>query len=321
MRRLGLELTDRCNLACRHCLRRINHHRRDLDTALAEAALAEAARLGFEAAVFTGGEPTLHRDFVRLVRAATAAGLGLTVVTNGQRPQPLWEALQDAGVRENLVVALSLEAATPERFDAVRGAGAYRRFVTACAGLVARRARIRLNATLGPWNRGELPAIATLAYQLGAEGLTVASYQPAGDLAGAADLPALAALHAEIEAAAALAPLPVRLGYEPITRRATHLCATLALDDLNVDHLGRVTFCCQLSTLRHAVAADTVVVAALSEGVGAAVAAQARQVAGFLENKLHAWRDGPPEPLDAHPCAYCVRSFSRAMQGAQRRAA
>lgn len=322
MRRLGLELTDRCNLACAHCLREINHDCSDLDPALAERAIAEAARLGFAEAVFTGGEPTLHKSFVRLVRAAVAAGLKLTVVTNGQRPAPLFEALADAGVREAVTVALSLESADPERFDAVRGKRAYRRFVTACAGLVARKARIRLNATIGPWNRTELPAIAALAHQLGAEGLTVTSYQPtSGPLEGYDGIAALAALHTEIEAAAALAPLPVRLAYEPVTRRATHLCSTLALDEINVNHRGEATFCCQLSTLRDSAHPESVVVAELREGVAAVAAAQARQVAAFLENKLHTWRDGVPEPMDAHPCSYCLRTFGQFANGGLRRAA
>ena len=122
---------------------------------------------------------------------------------------------------------------------------------------------------------------------------------------------------ASAETAARSAPLPVRLSFEPITRRATHLCSTLALEDLNVDHRGRVTFCCQLSSLYRSPEPGSVVVGELGElGFAGAAGAQARRVASFLEAKIRAWRHGPPLSSDVHPCQYCLRVFEqRATQG------
>lgn len=322
MRRIGFELTDRCNLACAHCLRETNADRRNLATAAAEAAFADAARLGFDEAVFTGGEPTLHPDFGRLARSAVAAGLRLTIVTNGQRPAALWDAFRDAGVAAAATAALSLEAADEAAFDAVRGPRTYRRFMLTLAGLRARGVAVKFSATVGPWNRRQWPRILALAAQLGVGGVSVACYQPADrGLAEPANIRELAELHAFIEAAAAAAPLPVTLSYEPLTARATHLCATLALEELNVNHRGEVTFCCQLSTLHAARHPEAVVVGRLDDGLPSLIGAQGRNVAAFLEAKAHAWRDGVPEEGDRNPCAYCLRVFGQVARRGVRHAA
>lgn len=322
MRRIGFELTDRCNLACAHCLRETNADKRNLPAADAERAFADAALLGFEEAIFTGGEPTLHPAFGRLVRGAVAAGLRVVIVTNGQRPAPLWEVFRDAGVCASAVVSLSLEAADEAAFEAVRGPRTYRRFMTTLAGLQARGVAVRFSATVGPWNRRQWPRILSLAAQLGVREVSVACYQPA-DRAIDENLTIreLAELHAFIEGASAAAAVAVTLAYEPITARATHLCATLALNELNVNHRGEVTFCCQLSTLHHAAYPEAVVVGRLSDGLPSLIGAQARNVAAFLEAKAYAWRDGAPAEGDHNPCAYCLRVFGQVARHGVRHAA
>jgi hypothetical protein len=178
--------------------------------------------------------------------------------------------------------------------------------------LKVRGVRTAFNVTIGPWNRRQWPHILSIAAQLGVDGVSVASYQPTQhDLPGYDGIRDLRELHAEIEAAALSSVVPVTLSYEPVTERPLHLCSTLSLNDLNVNHRGEVTFCCQLSTLYHSPRPEAVVVAKLEDGVGPAVAAQARNVAGFLENKVHAWRNGPPRPGDEHPCTYCLRTFGQ----------
>ena len=316
MRRIGFELTDRCNLACTHCLRSINHDRANVNTAVVRAALLEAANLGFEETVFTGGEPTLHPDFISLAEDALLAGLQLTVVTNGQRPEPLWEVYRQVESVKGFTVALSLEGADEATFNLVRGKHAYRRFMQTVLGLQARQINVRFSATIGPWNREQLGPILTLAHDLSVDGVSLAAYQPTMRDKGIMDTDDYADLVQAMEAAARSARVPVILSYEPLTDRATHQCSTLSLEDLNVNHLGQLTFCCQLSSLYQSPNPDAIVVGELkSLDVAGAVAAQLRSVATFLEKKLHAWREGPPQESDRHPCSYCLRVFGQHTEG------
>jgi MoaA/NifB/PqqE/SkfB family radical SAM enzyme len=323
MHRLGIELTDRCNLACRHCLREINHDRGNFNTELLLRTLFEASKLGIREIVFTGGEPTLHPDFALLARHAVEQKLTVTVISNGQRPEPLWEALQSESVKRNLTVALSIEAADEEAFEAIRGKRTYRRLMNTVLGLKARNARSRFSVTIGPWNRGQWVPLLSLAARLGIDAVSVATYQPtAHDLETPGTIDEVRALQNEIESAAAMSLVPVILSYEPVTGNAGHLCSTLALQDLNLNHKGEFTFCCQLSTLYQSPNPDAVVVAGLAEaGLSGGIDAQAKAVAAFLRTKLTAWKEGPPVASDAHPCSYCLRTFGQATQRRTRDAA
>lgn len=312
MRRIGFELTDRCNLACRHCLRNINAERRYLDETLVKRTLAEAALLGFVEAVFTGGEPTLHPNLSGMANAAFDASLALTIVTNGQRSEPLWKALAHHRARALATVALSLEAADEAGFESVRGKKTWRRFLHTMLGCQARHIRTILSATIGPWNLHQAQPIVNLAHQLGLSGVSLAAYQPTVRPLGGYNIEEYATLTSHLEAVAKLAPLPVTLSFEPITLRATHLCSTLSLNDININYRGEATFCCQLSSLYHAPEPNKIVVANLAEcRLEDVIVRQVERVAAFLQEKLVAWRQGPPFSDDRHPCLYCLRAFSQ----------
>ncbi|MBN1893327.1 radical SAM protein, partial [bacterium] len=68
---IDMELTERCDNACIHCL--INRPENDaaargfeMDTRFAKDILRQAAELGCLTVRFTGGEPLLREDFVDL---------------------------------------------------------------------------------------------------------------------------------------------------------------------------------------------------------------------------------------------------------------
>jgi len=134
---LDLILGYDCNLACDYCTC-IGMEDRALTTAAAVAALREGRRDGFARVSFTGGEPTLRRDLLGLVR--TAKELGYTSVklqTNGlllAEPRNL-ERLRDAGVDRFHVSIHTHERAAYERL--VQREGTHAAMVAALRNLVA----------------------------------------------------------------------------------------------------------------------------------------------------------------------------------------
>jgi len=104
--KLRLLLTNSCNKNCVFCLNDFQnkpekgHPGYFLDSGLALIAITAyhnvAVKLGYRAQVyFSGGEPTLHRDFEYLVRAAKRAGCRVTVNTNGTFEPHLLNVLRE----------------------------------------------------------------------------------------------------------------------------------------------------------------------------------------------------------------------------------
>lgn len=128
-----------CNLACDYCTITPEMRRRSLPAAAVLRALSEGRRRGFDAVAFSGGEPTIFRDLLGLVRAARAAGYGdVKLQTNGLLlgHEPNLEALLAAGVTR---FHLSIHTHEAEAYDAlVRRAGAYPAMVAGLDALVAR---------------------------------------------------------------------------------------------------------------------------------------------------------------------------------------
>jgi mycofactocin radical SAM maturase len=121
---LTWELTYACNLSCVHCLS--SSGRRDpaeLSTAECKRVIDELERMQVFYVNIGGGEPTVRPDFWELVDYATAHHVGVKFSTNGLKITPAIAA-RLAG-SDYIDVQISLDGATAEVNDAVRGAGSY----------------------------------------------------------------------------------------------------------------------------------------------------------------------------------------------------
>lgn len=132
-----------CNIACAHCFISCGPSNRAFGLLPFEsvvAALDESRRLGVKEYYFTGGEPFLHRDLIRILEATLAIGPA-TVLTNGLvLPDRMVAELEriDAGSPFSLEIRVSLDGATPEENDPIRGEGTFRKALDGIARLVAR---------------------------------------------------------------------------------------------------------------------------------------------------------------------------------------
>jgi MoaA/NifB/PqqE/SkfB family radical SAM enzyme len=80
--RIKIQLTNACNARCAHC----NLYKlppRTLHTSIAKELLTSAKEMGCEEIDFTGGEPTLHPDFLDLFKIAKKLELKVKINTNG----------------------------------------------------------------------------------------------------------------------------------------------------------------------------------------------------------------------------------------------
>ena len=121
---LTWELTYACNLACVHCLSASGKRDpRELSTAQAKAVIDELQRMQVFYVNIGGGEPTVRPDFWELVDYATSHQVGVKFSTNGVKITP--EIARRIAASDYVDVQISMDGATAEVNDAVRGAGSF----------------------------------------------------------------------------------------------------------------------------------------------------------------------------------------------------
>ncbi|HLH46348.1 MAG TPA: mycofactocin radical SAM maturase [Acidimicrobiales bacterium] len=176
---LTWELTYACNLACVHCLSSSGtRDPRELTAGEARSVVDDLAAMGVFYVNVGGGEPLLRPDFFDLVGYAVERGVGVKFSTNGSRLTAARAARLTA--MDYVDVQVSLDGATAEVNDRVRGVGSYR---------AARRAMDNLaSAGFGPFkisvvvtrhNVGQLDELEALARVYGAQ-LRLTRLRPSG---------------------------------------------------------------------------------------------------------------------------------------------
>jgi mycofactocin radical SAM maturase len=176
---LTWEVTYGCNLACAHCLSSSGKRDpRELSTEECRRLIDELARMQVFYVNVGGGEPLIRRDFLDLVDHAVERKVGVKFSTNGALITP--EAARRIAATDYLDVQISIDGATPETNDPVRGRGSY---------AMARRGMDRLaEAGFGPFkisvvmtrhNIPELDALEQIAQEYGAQ-LRITRLRPSG---------------------------------------------------------------------------------------------------------------------------------------------
>jgi len=166
IRELFLHLTDRCNLTCRHCYYR-NSHRSplDLSPAAIEKLIGILTDSGLEKVTLSGGEPSLHPAFPKLLKLIRQAGLAAMVLTNGTLVDDAFiAALQSA---DRVLVSLhGPDAASHERLT---GPGTYQPVIASLKRLreVLPADHLVVNCTMTDWNIDRLEEMTDLAASLG----------------------------------------------------------------------------------------------------------------------------------------------------------
>jgi radical SAM protein with 4Fe4S-binding SPASM domain len=166
---LGLGLTNECNLACPHCYRDVNGLQR-LSLAQVRAILA---RLPVRSVNLGTGENGLHPEFPAIVETLQAAGVKVSLTSNGYSVGLLPDVLAK-GFHE---VELSFDHATRDGQDAFRGPGAWDMALRSLHRCRELGVEVTVLAVMMATNSRELPAIARLARSVGAN-FRVNVYQP-----------------------------------------------------------------------------------------------------------------------------------------------
>ena len=314
---IALHLTDRCQLDCLHCLRDPALEPIDLDLSAVVQVLDQAKSVYKIGAVgLTGGEPTLHPRFIDVVDAIVDRDMCWHLVTNGFRFNHLAPLLEKRPARlEKLsVVDLSIEGATEEIHDKIRGAGSYRKVLRAATLCQAMGIDFVLQTTINAINAHEIEDVALLASHLGAKGQVFGMTQATGtgsDEELYLPLSKWRQIRDRIDQLAGAMRINVEATALVFHDKPFFVCQPFQGRVLHVDNMGRLTLCCQLSGIpgegeRTDVLGDLREMT-LAEGHRRML----RQIQGLQEKRVTAIEQGTLGAWDASPCNWCLKVHDR----------
>ena len=117
---IRLSLTSKCNLNCKYCHREGEvSPKEEMTLDDISEILKTAAKFNMNSVKFTGGEPTLRKDIVDIIRAVPP-GIESSMTTNGTLLGSLAHDLREAGLAR---VNISLDSLNPETYKSITGTG------------------------------------------------------------------------------------------------------------------------------------------------------------------------------------------------------
>jgi radical SAM protein with 4Fe4S-binding SPASM domain len=254
-----IEIADRCNEACIHCYQ-VQGQKGELDTAQWERILRELAELGVMFLSISGGEATLRKDFLHLVRHARALRFAVRIFTNGLNVDAAMAAeLGRLSVQE---VQISLYSPRAEIHDRVtRVPGSFERVVAAAKALRAAKVKVLLKSPLMTLNAADYAEYVQFVTSLGCDYTLDPKLNPRedGDMAPTA-LAIDKASYLALRRDPRFAPLPSTASAAAAARRERPLDSTpcsACRGNVHIEPNGELRPCTQWSIATgHALAGD-----------------------------------------------------------------
>lgn len=165
LREVHWEITNKCNLSCKHCLPMSGPARsNELTTEKAMTALEMFQAAGVSRVCFTGGEPFSRNDFSSILEMTVALGMRAAVITNATLLQEsTLETIKKLGIE----MGISLDGADDATNDGIRGQGIFKQVVEALKQCQSASIPTTLYVAVTMANVSQLDALAKLAREYG----------------------------------------------------------------------------------------------------------------------------------------------------------
>lgn len=144
-RRIVLELTNACNLHCIMCGRETKKFTPTVFSLKWLDVLVPALKKSEEVALFGWGEPTVHPNFVEIIKYLDNYPLRKYFCTNGMKLGDLENAIFDHNID---IIAISLDGACAETNNRIRCGSDFNKIVNSLKSIVSRKKKIRHQSPL-----------------------------------------------------------------------------------------------------------------------------------------------------------------------------
>jgi MoaA/NifB/PqqE/SkfB family radical SAM enzyme len=315
-----VEATNKCNLNCVHCMKKINTMGNaeitEIDLYLLDKVLRQAEAFKTRIVSLTGGEPTLHSDWEGLIGVLEKHDVDYTFTTNGINFEEASKILIQNSSPRFKGVTFSIEGATAQTNDLIRGEGTFELIIKAMKIAKANGIPFGMQAVVGRHNKHELPQLAALADEIGADELNYILMRPSPD-----NVEYLLSLIESDEVEEQIVAIKdayknhhVKIGMTTGYKSPDpfHVCPPLAMSMISIDYNGLLRFCVDLTNYRGAIHDDTDIIANLNmKPLSAALKDLSNRVNRFRHNKIDWVTEGTISSTDANPCLYCIRHFNK----------
>lgn len=173
--------TNNCNLKCKHCYQQAEGPLEDELSLIEKLDLVDQLdAAGVAAVALSGGEPTIHPHFRRIVHELSSKGIFTSVATNG------WvfsnkERLKDARDLGLQYIEVSVDSSKPEKHDEFRGIpGAWKHAMTALRNSVELGMMQGMATLMSKDTLGEIDDILDLAEDIGLTKVIFFNFIPTG---------------------------------------------------------------------------------------------------------------------------------------------
>jgi MoaA/NifB/PqqE/SkfB family radical SAM enzyme len=171
-------VTHACNLRCTTCYDVVDYKRHSLNTAEALSVIDRLASAGISFIVFAGGEPLVRNDLFQLMEHCRTRNIGIGLRSNG--------VFITTGVARRLaelqlaVAGVSLDGATEQSHDRIRGQGLFQKTIAGIHELVTAKIRVNIEVVLSRCNAPESLQFVQLAENLGVQEINFSALAPQG---------------------------------------------------------------------------------------------------------------------------------------------
>ncbi|WP_060470683.1 radical SAM/SPASM domain-containing protein [Enterococcus cecorum] len=162
LRTVQLEITNRCNLRCKHCY--IPSYTDDLEVEDILKIIDESERLGVMNFCITGGEPLLHTDIEKILIYLLQTGMNITIFSNLINLNDNIKRI--IVLSDRISFKVSLDGGTPEVHDYIRGKGSFKKTYNNILWLKKMRVPVEVNVVLNSANISEIDALESLSRKL-----------------------------------------------------------------------------------------------------------------------------------------------------------
>ncbi|WP_300454891.1 mycofactocin radical SAM maturase [Desulfobacula sp.] len=172
------EMTLKCNLKCAHCLSDSGVAAADeLTTPECRRLIDQLTHMKVFQVNIGGGEPFFREDFFELLQYAHDRQLVTCVSTNGTLVDD--RLAKKLSRLKMLYLQVSLDGATAQVNDGIRGKGTYEKILQAMACLARHHVPFSINTVLTRINYSQLDALRKIAASFGSE-MRVSRFRPSG---------------------------------------------------------------------------------------------------------------------------------------------
>jgi MoaA/NifB/PqqE/SkfB family radical SAM enzyme len=312
-----VEATNRCNLNCKHCSKNICETGSagcvDIDLRLLDRILEQTEPYRTRIVSITGGEPTLHSDWEGLIAVMERHDIDYTITSNGQNFKEAYKLIVQGASQRFRGFAFSLDGATAETNDAIRGEGSFAKVKEAFRLARMHGIPFSVQAVVGTYNVNELAQIAALADEAGALELNFTVMKPTLENVQYLLSPVQQdEVEKQMTSIREAHPrLQVSLAGNK-SRYPLSVCRPLAMSMICIDYHGYLRFCPDLSNYRGEIAADSDIVDDLNTTpLQFALKELSNKINKFWYGKIDWAAEGISTSSDFDPCLYCVSHFNK----------